>query len=137
MINFLTNSKLDAEANFHNRTISLLNSIQTFENANLKSQMKEIAMGSVEKVMAMVENPTYSDDIKRASFMSALDGIRTGKMTYKDDAILPAIQSEMEERLAKFRGLSKEEEVKLLALSDEQRKVLAENDKKLKNEFLQ
>ena len=91
MINFLTNSKLDAEANFHNRTISLLNSIQTFENANLKSQMKEIAMGSVEKVMAMVENPTYSDDIKRASFMSALDGIRTGKMTYKDDAILPAI----------------------------------------------
>ena len=43
----------------------------------------------------------------------------------------------MEERLAKFRGLSKEEEVKLLALSDEQRKVLAENDKKLKNEFLQ
>ena len=99
--------------------------------------MKEIAMGSVEKVMAMVENPTYSDDIKRASFMSALDGIRTGKMTYKDDAILPAIQSEMEERLAKFRGLSKEEEVKLLALSDEQRKVLAENDKKLKNEFLQ
>ena len=43
----------------------------------------------------------------------------------------------MEERLAKFRGLSKEEEVKLLALSDEQRKMLAENDRKLKNEFLQ
>ena len=58
-------------------------------------------------------------------------------MTYKDDAILPAIQAEMEERLAKFRGLSKEEEIKLLALTDDQRRMLAENDKKLKNEFLQ
>jgi len=37
LINFLTNSKLDAEANFHHRTIALLNSIQNFENANLKS----------------------------------------------------------------------------------------------------
>jgi len=40
--------------------------------------MKEIAMGSVEKVVSMVGNPTYSEDIKRASFLSALDGIRTG-----------------------------------------------------------
>lgn len=40
--------------------------------------MKEIAMGSVEKVVAMVDNPTHSDGIKRASFLSALDGIRTG-----------------------------------------------------------
>lgn len=69
--------------------------------------------------------------------MSALDGIRTGQMTYKDDAILPAIEAEMSQRLQKFQGLTKEEEVALFALSDSQRKTLAENDKKLKNEFLQ
>lgn len=43
----------------------------------------------------------------------------------------------MEERLAKFRGLSKEEETALLSLSDDQRKMLADKDKAVKNEFLQ
>ena len=50
--NFLTNSKLDAEANFHHRTEALLSSIQSFEQANLKAQMREIAVGSMEKVLA-------------------------------------------------------------------------------------
>lgn len=137
LYNFLTNSKLDAEANFHNRTVALLNSIQTFEQANLKAQMRDIAVGSVEKVLARVESPEHSAEIKRASFLSALDGIRTGMMTYKDDPILPAIESEMASRLEKFKGMTKEEETELFALSDEQRKTLAENDKRLKNEFLQ
>jgi hypothetical protein len=42
----------------------------------------------------------------------------------------------MEVRLAKFRGLSKEEEIALLSLTDEQRKMLAEKDKAMKNEYL-
>jgi hypothetical protein len=57
-------------------------------------------------------------------------------MTYKEDLILPFIEKEMAERLVRFKGLSIEEETKLLALSSEQKKVVAENDKKLKNEFL-
>ena len=99
--------------------------------------MREIAEGSVDKVIAMVENPEYAEGIKRQSFLSALDGIRTGTMTYKDDSILPAIESEMQSRLAKFQGLSKEEEVAILGLTDDQRKMLADQDRKLKNEFLQ
>ena len=46
------------------------------------------------------------------------------------------IQEEMKERLIKFQGLSAEEEAKLLQLTDEQKKIVAENDRKLKNEFL-
>jgi len=75
-------------------------------------------------------------EIKRASFLSALDGIRTGTMTYSQDLILPMIQKEMEERLAKFQGLSAEEEGKLLSLTAEQRQLVADNDRKMKNEFL-
>lgn len=137
LINFLTNSKLDAEANFHHRTVALLNSIQTYEQANLKAQMREIAVGSLDTVFEMVNHPEHSAGIKRSAFLSALDGIRTGQMTYEGDAILPAIEAEMNQRLTKFRGLSKEEETKLFSLTDVQRKTLAENDKRLKNEFLQ
>jgi hypothetical protein len=32
----------------------MLNQIQNFENNNLKAQMREIAVGSVEKVMAEI-----------------------------------------------------------------------------------
>ena len=64
--------------------------------------MREIAEGSLNKVVAMADDPAHSASIKRASFESALDGIRTGMMTYKNDAILPAMEAEMAERLAKF-----------------------------------
>ena len=46
------------------------------------------------------------------------------------------IQDEMQVRLAKFKGLSAEEEGKLLSLSATQKGIVAENDKKMKNEFL-
>ena len=98
--------------------------------------MKEIAQGSVDKVLALVDDPSHSQNIKRASFLSALEGIRSGVMTYKEDLVLPLIEKEMAERLQRFKGLSLEEETKLLALSNEQKKIVAENDKKLKNEFL-
>jgi hypothetical protein len=136
LINFLTNSKLDSEANFHSRAVNMLNQIQNFENANLKANMKEIAVGSVEKVLGQIETPAFKDDIKKASFLSALDGIRTGTMTYSQDLILPMIQKEMEERLAKYKGLTAEEEGKLLSLTAAQKATVAENDRKMKTEFL-
>lgn len=85
LVNFLTNSKLSSEAHFHVRALSMLNQVQNFESANLKANMKEIAVGSVEKVLAMVDSSSTGADIKQASFESALDGIRTGEMTYKHD----------------------------------------------------
>jgi hypothetical protein len=136
LVNFLTNSKLNSEAHFHTRTLAMLNSIQNFEQSNLKANMREIALGSVEKVLAQVESGDTAAEIKRSSFESALDGIRTGLMTYSDDKILPMIEAEMAERLEKFKGLSAEEESALLSLTEEQKKIVADNDRKFKNEFL-
>ena len=98
--------------------------------------MHDIATCSLEKVFAMVEDPAHSAAIKRASFESALHGIRNGQMTYTGDAILPAIQTEMSERLAKFSNLTVAEEQALMALTDEQKQLIAQNDRAIKNEFL-
>jgi len=87
-------------------------------------------------VFAAVNDPAQSESIKRASFESALNGIRSGIMTYEGDPILPMIQSEISSRLTKFQGLSKEEESALLALTADQKKIVVDNDRKLKNEFL-
>ena len=98
--------------------------------------MKEIAQGSVDKILQQVESPEHSASIKRSSFESALAGIRSGIMKYENDPILPLIQDEMQDRLQKFQGLTAEEEGKLLSLSEDQKKLVVENDRKIKNEFL-
>jgi hypothetical protein len=136
LINFLTTAKMTAEANFYNRAVSMLKSIQSFEQANLKSTLNQIAEGSTEKVLALIDEPAHAESIKRASFESALDGIRQGKMTYAGDALLPMIQTEMAERMEKYQGLSVQEEQALLALNDDQKAIIAGNDRAMKNEFL-
>jgi hypothetical protein len=119
LTNFLVNAKLNAEANFHKRTVSMLGQIENFENANLKANMKEIAAGSVDKVLAQAQDASQNSEIKEAAFKSALAGISSGVMTYEHDLILPLIQEEMKDRLLKFQGLSAEEESKLLQLTAE------------------
>ena len=57
-------------------------------------------------------------------------------MTYEGDPILPMIQGEIATRLERFQGLSKAEESALLALTADQKKLVVDNDRKLKNEFL-
>ena len=115
----------------------MLNQIQNFENSNLKSEMRNIVQGSLDKVLGMIEDPSHSAEIRRSSFESALAGIRSGRMVYENDKILPLIEGEISERLQRFKGMSSEEESKLLQLTDEQRRIVSENDRKMKNEFLQ
>jgi hypothetical protein len=49
-----------------------------------------------------VNDPNYSAEIKRTSFESALEGIRTGEMTFSKDALLPMVQEELASRVGRF-----------------------------------
>ena len=73
----------------------MLNQVQNFESANLKSQMGSIVNASVQTAFAAVDDPAHAESIRRSSFESALAGIRSGVMTYEGDPILPMIQSEI------------------------------------------
>lgn len=136
VVNFIENSKLNADAHFHQRCVSMLNQVQYYEEANLKNNMKKIVDDSVANVFNKINSPEHKEDIKRGAFESALAGIRSGVMTYEGDRVLPMIQAEIAERLVKFQGLTPAEESALLALSDAQKKLVTDNDRKLKNEFL-
>jgi len=96
----------------------MLGQIETYEQANLKSELKNIAVGSVDKVFALLEDPEQAARIQRSAFVSALDGIKDGVMTYKGDAVLPLIEAEMNEKLKKFGDLTAAEESALLSLTD-------------------
>lgn len=51
-------------------------------------------------------------------------------MRYEEDPLLPLLQREMEARINHFKGLSAEEESKLLSLTADQRRIIAEQDRK-------
>ena len=80
----------------------MLDQIENYEKANLKKELKDIAVGSVDKVFALLEDPEHAVKIQRSAFVSALDGIKDGVMTYKGDAVLPLIEAEMNSKLAAF-----------------------------------
>jgi hypothetical protein len=51
-------------------------------------------------------------------------------MRFEHDPLLPLLQTEMDQRIAHFKGLTPEEEGKLLSLNADQRRVIADLDRK-------
>jgi hypothetical protein len=92
--------------------------------------MRDIVVGSLDKVQQAVNDPAQKQTIQKAAFQSALSGIASGVMKYENDPLLPILQNEMAGRIAHFKGLSAEEESKLLSLSADQRRVVADLDRK-------
>lgn len=54
-------------------------------------------------------------------------------MKYENDPLLPLLQSEVEKRINHFKGLTPEEESKLLSLTQEQKRLIADQDRKYNN----
>ena len=57
-------------------------------------------------------------------------------MEYENDPLLPILSEEILSRTEAFKGLTAEEESKLLALTADQKRIIAENDKMTKTEYL-
>jgi len=136
LVNFLSNSRNDVERHFHTRAHTMLKSVERFEGSNLKGLLNSISSGSIEKLNAALADPVQRKEIQEASFKSALAGIRRGTMTYEHDPILPILQSEIEARSAELKGLSPAEESKLLELTSDQKRIIADTDRSMKAEYL-
>ena len=136
MVNFLTNSRTDLENHFHSRAVNMLGSIERFEQSNLKNLLNGIGSGALQKVKDSLANPESAAAIKEASFQSALQGIRDGSMTYKNDPLMPILTNEINDRVSGYKALNSEEEGKLLSLNADQKKIISEADKRDKQAFL-
>lgn len=136
LVNYLSNSRNELERHFYNRTTNMLNSVERYEGNNLKQMLNSIVTNAASKVNEALEDPQQRERILQASFESALIGIRTGKMEYVNDPILPILTEEINRRTAEFKSLTPAQESKLLALTADQKRAIADNDRKAKEEFL-
>jgi hypothetical protein len=57
-------------------------------------------------------------------------------MKYENDPLLPLLTNEIQTRSESLKGLSAEEESKMLQLTTDQKSLLAASDRSAKNEFL-
>lgn len=82
LVNFLTNSRQNLENHFTNRASNMLQSIERYENNNLKALLNDIGRASFAKVQEAINDPKQNAAIQQGAFESALQGIRSGSMTY-------------------------------------------------------
>jgi hypothetical protein len=136
LVNFLSNSRDSLEGHVHSRAAAMLNSIESFEANNLKTLLSGIGSAAIEKMQAALNDPEQKAAINEAAFQSALDGISSGTMSYKGDPLLPIVQEEVQNRTAAFANLSAEDESNLMSLTSDHKRIIADNDKKSKVEFL-
>jgi hypothetical protein len=88
--------------------------------------LRDIVLGSFDKVQSSLKDEVSKKEIQRQAFQAALSGIQSGVMKYDSDPLLPILQNEMQSRIAHFKGLTPEDESKLLSLTQDQKRVIAD-----------
>lgn len=136
LCNYLENEKKNLEKHFYERTIDMLKTIESMENNNIKHEISSITEKAVAAVLKVVESAEGKKSLHEASFKSALAGLKSGKMSYEGDVLLPLFLSEIRKGLEPLSKLTKEEEDKLFSLKPEQKKMLIENDHRAKIQYL-
>ncbi|CAI2371146.1 unnamed protein product [Moneuplotes crassus] len=135
MVNFMTNERLNLEKHFHERTVSMLNQIQGFEQQNMKNKLKSVTQEAFDATLRKVESDP-DDEIYNQSFEAALDGIRKGRMDFKTDPVLPIMTEELSSRVSVLKNLSPEQESRLLSINEDQKKAVAQSDNAQRDSYL-
>lgn len=103
LVNFLTNSRLNLESHVQGRAQNMLNSIERYEQANLKGLIGDISKQSFVKIEEKLADPTERAMIQDQFFQSALVGLRKGIMEYENDPLLPILQNEIQIRTSAYK----------------------------------
>ena len=133
---FLDNEKKNLEKHFYERTVDMLKSIEHMENANVKNKIREAVEEALKTVLAKVESAEGRQSLHASSFASALSGLRTGRMSYEGDTLLPLFMNEIKKRIDPLKNLSPASESKMFSLTPEQKRQLAAADQRAKVEYL-
>ena len=136
LCNYLENEKKNLEKHFYERTVDMLKTIEVMENNNIKNTISRITEQAMQSVLKVVDSAEGKKSLHEASFKSALAGLKSGKMAFEGDVLLPLFLSEVRKGLEPLSKLTKEEENTLFALGPEQKKMLIENDNRAKIQYL-
>ena len=105
--NFLTNQELELKQSVKERAHDLLAMTQDFEKQNQRQLLGSLVKNIQTEIDNIQKNP--NKDILDAAFESALIGMKEGKMSYKNDLVLPSVVKKVHSEVAKIKNLKPEE----------------------------
>jgi len=87
----------------------MLKTIKSLEDANIKNKMRSIADESLKAIKTFVSNPAERENLHKASFSAALQGLSQGVMKYENDPILPVFMKEFTTKTQELKGLTEQQ----------------------------
>lgn len=134
IMNFLVNEQLSLQNHISHRALNILKQAESYEEINERK--------IIDKVLADVVNSldkAYAENkpkIEKAMFELALKGLEQNKMDYSTDPLLPFVTESINKSVKEFEGLSKEQQKKLLSLTEDQIQSIRNADARARDEFL-
>lgn len=118
----------------NNRANTILEGAQQMESLNKKAITGKVLTNIKTEFGKLKANPGKS--IVDNSFLTALEGIRQGKMDYKNDGVIQKILETTKLEINKINNLTEEDKNQLLCLTDMQIKTLKDADETAQKDFL-
>jgi hypothetical protein len=131
---FLEAEQSILKEHLNDRARNLLESAKQMENNNQKAITGQVLNNIRAEVAKLRANP--GTDLISKSFEAALEGIKLGRMDYKNDGVLDKVLATTKAEIKKVNDLSEEDKNKLLNLSETQLKALKDMDTTAQRDFL-
>lgn len=130
----MINEQINLKTHLNTRATTVLKAAEGFEDVNSKKiieKLVEEARLSLDKVFE-----TNKAKIESETFKLALKGLEHGQMDYSKDPFLGLIAENINSTIQRFEKMSPEDQIKLVALTEEQIQQLKNIDKRQREEFL-
>ena len=108
--------QLALKNHLHARAENILKEVESLEAINQSKIISNVMQEVLQSIDSAYKN--NKQKIEQDIFKLALEGIANGKMDYQKDPILPYIIETINKTVSKFSTLSKEEQEKLVALTE-------------------
>lgn len=115
---FLISEQIALKNHIHSRAETILKEAQALESFNENKIISSVMTEVLQSIDVAYKN--NKEKIDAGIFELALEGIANGKMDYAKDPILPYVVDTINKIVEKFSTISKEDQEKLVALTEEQ-----------------
>lgn len=126
---------MNLKKSVYDRTQTILKQAIVYEDSNRQALLNQIINEAVKEIDSALAGPQKAD-IEQKIFESALEGLSKGVMEYNNDPILPLVVKVVKEKVSKIQNLTKEEQTKLISLTDAQLASIRAADQKAKEDYL-
>lgn len=132
---FLIAEQVALKNHLYNRADAILKEAEAIENHNQTKIINNVMEETLRSIDIAYQN--NKEEIEARMFDLALEGIAHGKMDYAKDPILPKVIDTINKTVDRISKISKEEQDKMVSLTEEQLAGIRNADTRARDEYIQ